>query len=187
MNRVLKYGHGAIKDAEDIKKLSKFIKEKICDKEGLVIVVSGTEKRKEDVLKEAESSGLQISREKFEDLMIAVEEETAVMLGIAMENIGLENKVITSNVAEISDDEYGAKKRSVDTSKIEEALADGNIVIATPYHRLGNYGSIEKYGAGGSDITAVAIAVQLGAECNIYGVSDGIYSSLLPRVAIQNG
>ena len=96
MNRVLKYGHGAIKDTEDIKKLSKFIKEKICDKEGLVIVVSGTEKRKEDVLKEAESSGLQISREKFEDLMIAVEEETAVMLGIAMENIGLENKVITS-------------------------------------------------------------------------------------------
>lgn len=180
MNRVLKYGHGAIKDTEDIKKLSKFIKEKICDKEGLVIVVSGTEKRKEDVLKEAESSGLQISREKFEDLMIAVEEETAVMLGIAMENIGLENKVITSNVAEISDDEYGAKKRSVDTSKIEEALADGNIVIATPYHRLGNYGSIEKYGAGGSDITAVAIAVQLGAECNIYGVSDGIYSSPLP-------
>ena len=85
------------------------------------------------------------------------------MLGIAMENIGLENKVITSNVAEISDDEYRAKKRSVDTSKIEEALADGNIVIATPYHRLGNYGSIEKYGAGGSDITAVAIAVQLGA------------------------
>lgn len=180
MNRVLKYGHGAIKDTEDIKKLSKFIKEKICDKEGLVIVVSGTEKRKEDVLKEAESSGLQISREKFEDLMIAVEEETAVMLGIAMENIGLENKVITSNVAEISDDEYGAKKRSVDTSKIEEALTDGNIVIATPYHRLGNYGSIEKYGAGGSDITAVAIAVQLGAECNIYGVSDGIYSSPLP-------
>lgn len=180
MNRVLKYGHGAIKDTEDIKKLSKFIKEKICDKEGLVIVVSGTEKRKEDVLKETESSRLQISREKFEDLMIAVEEETAVMLGIAMENIGLENKVITSNVAEISDDEYGAKKRSVDTSKIEEALADGNIVIATPYHRLGNYGSIEKYGAGGSDITAVAIAVQLGAECNIYGVSDGIYSSPLP-------
>ena len=43
-----------------------------------------------------------------------------------------------------------------------------------------SYSIFEKYGAGGSDITAVAIAVQLGAECNIYGFSDGIYSSPLP-------
>lgn len=178
MRKVLKYGHGAIENTADIVRLAKFINHNFDDKKGMVIVISGTREKKKIAIEEAKKFGGDITKEQFEDLMIAVEEVTSVMLGVAMDNLGMKTKVITSNFANPLDyQNVGNEKISIDTSKIEKAIEEGYIVIVTPYHRLANYGNADERGMGGADSTAVAIAAQLGSECAIYGVMDGIYST----------
>jgi len=65
---------------------------------------------------------------------------------------------------------------------LEAALADGEIPVITGFQGVTPEGRITTLGRGGSDLTAVAAAAALGAECDIYTDVDGIYSAD-PRIA----
>ena len=63
----------------------------------------------------------------------------------------------------------------IDVSKINESLDSGKIVIVTGFQGLNDEGDITTLGRGGSDTSAVALAVKLDGICEIYTDVDGIY------------
>ncbi|WP_330566281.1 aspartate kinase [Romboutsia sp. Marseille-P6047] len=63
----------------------------------------------------------------------------------------------------------------INVSKIEESLDHGKVVIVTGFQGLNDEGDITTLGRGGSDTSAVALAVKLNAKCEIYTDVDGIY------------
>jgi aspartate kinase len=64
----------------------------------------------------------------------------------------------------------------IDGNNIKESLEEGKIVIVAGFQGINEEGDITTLGRGGSDTTAVAIAVKLNGICEIYTDVDGIYS-----------
>ena len=63
----------------------------------------------------------------------------------------------------------------INVSKIKESLEEDKIVIVTGFQGLDERGDITTLGRGGSDTSAVALAVKLNGKCEIYTDVDGIY------------
>ncbi len=76
----------------------------------------------------------------------------------------------------ITDDNYGdANILEIRAEKVKEQLELGNIVIVTGFQGVTSDGSITTLGRGGSDITAAALGVALGAErVEVYTDVDGV-------------
>src|ERR671923_1305281 len=82
---------------------------------------------------------------------------------------------------------------SSEPARIERELAAGRVVVVAGFQGIGDEMEVTTLGRGGSDTTAVAIAVSLKAQaCEIYTDVRGIYTAdprfipaarLLPRIA----
>ncbi|HSN58615.1 MAG TPA: aspartate kinase, partial [Clostridiaceae bacterium] len=64
----------------------------------------------------------------------------------------------------------------IDNKKIRKSLNEGKIVIVAGFQGVNEEGDITTLGRGGSDTSAVAIAVKLKGICEVYTDVDGIYS-----------
>ncbi len=77
-----------------------------------------------------------------------------------------------------NDCHYNAKIEYIEKDRIIKELENGNIVVVAGFQGVCKQGDITTLGRGGSDTTAVAIAVALNAKkCEIYTDVDGVYSS----------
>ncbi|MFA6801014.1 MAG: aspartate kinase, partial [Acholeplasmataceae bacterium] len=65
----------------------------------------------------------------------------------------------------------------IDTSMIEKHLNKHQIVVVAGFQGVNDLGEITTLGRGGSDTSAVAIAVKLACDCEIYTDVDGIYTT----------
>src|SRR5207244_2839702 len=82
-----------------------------------------------------------------------------------------------------------ARIKTIDTRRIRQALADGNVVIVAGFQGVDEQLNITTLGRGGSDTTAVALAAVLKHEsdaqppvshpvgCEIYTDVDGVYTT----------
>jgi aspartate kinase len=81
-----------------------------------------------------------------------------------------------------------ARIREVKTDVILRELKEGRIVVIAGFQGVNEHGDITTLGRGGSDTTAVAIAIALKAhECQIYTDVDGVYTTdphLIPEARL---
>lgn len=90
---------------------------------------------------------------------------------------GVEATFLTGSQAGIvTDKTYGeARILRVDTLRIENLLANKNVVVVAGFQGISEDGEITTLGRGGSDTSAVALGVALGAEVvEIYTDVDGV-------------
>jgi aspartate kinase len=71
----------------------------------------------------------------------------------------------------------------VATEAITERLAAGQVVVVAGFQAVNAAGDVVTLGRGGSDTTAVALAAELGARCEIFTDVDGVYTGD-PRVVV---
>ena len=78
-----------------------------------------------------------------------------------------------------TDSVHGSARISdININRIQEELSKGSIVVVAGFQGLNNLGDVTTLGRGGSDTTAVALAVALNAErCEIYTDVEGIYTT----------
>jgi aspartate kinase len=113
-------------------------------------------------------------------LLSSGERVSAALLAIALQEMGYKAIALTGRQAGIITDSAHtyARIESIDTSKIEEKLKEGYIVIVTGFQGIDEKGDVTTLGRGGSDLSAVAIAGALGADaCEIYSDVDGVYTT----------
>jgi aspartate kinase len=100
---------------------------------------------------------------------------------MAIQNLGHEARSFTgSQAGVITDAEHGrAKIIDVAPGRIEAAIAEGAIAIVAGFQGVSQTTKdITTLGRGGSDTTAVALAVALGADvCEIYSDVDGVFTA----------
>ncbi|OJT89819.1 aspartate kinase, partial [Clostridioides difficile] len=63
----------------------------------------------------------------------------------------------------------------INVNRIKNSLDEGNVVIVTGFQGINEDGDVTTLGRGGSDTSAVALAVKLNGKCEIYTDVDGIY------------
>jgi aspartate kinase len=115
------------------------------------------------------------------DSMLATGEQVSIALfALACQALGEKVKSFSGLQAGIKTDEAHGRARIVDInpSRIKTELAKGRIAVVAGFQGVDRHGDLTTLGRGGSDTTAVALAVALKADtCEIYTDVDGIYTT----------
>src|SRR5262245_54256988 len=123
--------------------------------------------------------------EREKDVLLATGEQvTVALLSLALKEIGQPARSYLGHQVRIeTDNAYGkARILSIDSTKIVEALASGEVVVVAGFQGVDEDDNITTLGRGGSDTSAVALAAFLSADaCEIYTDVEGVFTTD-PRV-----
>jgi aspartate kinase len=177
---VMKFGGTSVADPERLKAVARRI---VASREAgtrVVAVLSAMGKTTDELIDLAhEVSPLPEPREL--DMLISVGERISVALAaMAINDLGHEAISLTGSQAGIVTDTVHGKAKIVDIrcQRIHEALDQDTIVLVAGFQGVSTGKEITTLGRGGSDTTAVALAVALGAEaCEIYTDVEGVYTA----------
>ena len=115
------------------------------------------------------------------DMLLSTGEQISVaLMAMAIHAEGVPAISFTGAQIGIVTDSYHTKARirNISTERMEQALAEGKIVIVAGFQGVDEHYNITTLGRGGSDTTAVALAAVLGADaCEIYTDVDGVYTT----------
>ncbi len=178
---VQKYGGSSVADAEAIKRVARRIVETKKAGNEVVVVVSAMGDTTDELIDLAnEVSPLPPARE-LDMLLTAGERISMAVLAMAIQNLGHEARSFTgSQAGVITDAEHGkAKIIDVTPGRIQAAIDEDAIAIVAGFQGVSQTTKdITTLGRGGSDTTAVALAVALRADvCEIYSDVDGIFTA----------
>ncbi len=194
---VQKYGGTSVGSAERIQEVAKRVIRHREKGDSIVVVVSamsGETNKLVALINELNPNGS--AREK--DVVLSTGEQVTIgLLSLALEAKGCPAISYTGSQAGVKTDNSFSKARinNIDCSKIKADLSAGKVVVVAGFQGVDDNGNITTLGRGGSDTTAVALAVALdAAECQIYTDVDGVYTtdprmvpeaSHIPKLALE--
>jgi len=177
---VQKYGGSSVANIDRIKAVAKRILSAKKRNTHLVVVVSALG----DTTDELEELAFNITKnppEREMDMLMATGEQiSCALLAMAIKTLGHDAISLTGTQVGIKTDTSHTKARieSINARRIRKALAENKIVIVAGYQGVTKEEDITTLGRGGSDLTAVALAVTLkAAVCEIYTDVNGIYTT----------
>ncbi len=183
MIRVLKFGGSSIKDIDSIRAISQHIAKLIDEGIKPVVVVSALKGYTDELLRMAYSISSKPARRELDMLLSVGERISMSLLSIALNDIGIPSISFTgSQVGIITEDRFNsARIYEVKLYRIKDALKEGKVPIVAGFQGVSHNKEITTLGRGGSDLTAVALAVALKEEypkttCEMYKDVPGIYA-----------
>lgn len=123
-------------------------------------------------------------------LVATGEEQSALLLGMALERAGIES--VVASVADIGLTTRGPRLSSepvaLDRRRLETLLEESAVVIVPGFAGLGSEGETTLLGRGGSDLTALFIAAEIdAADCLLCKDVDGLYECDPARTTLRPG
>ena len=146
----------------------------------IVAVVSAQGKTTDKLIKEAKELSSNPDLRELDSLLSVGEQISASKLAILLNRLGHEAISMTGwQIGIKTTNEFqNAKIKNIDVSKIQRELQENKIVIVTGFQGVDENSNITTLGRGGSDTSAVALAIALKAsKCYIFSDVDGIYTS----------
>ena len=132
-----------------------------------------------------EAAALHDPRE-YDVVVASGEQVTAGLLAMTLQNMGLEARSFMGWQLLSATGAHGnARIDAVESQSLDQALKSGTVCVIPGFQGVSEDGRIATLGRGGSDTSAVAIAVGVGADrCDIYTDVDGVYTTD-PRIVPQ--
>ena len=177
---VQKFGGTSLADTDRFKAVAQIIKETSKKGKKVVAVVSamaGETQRLIDLAKEVQE--IPDPRE-YDALISSGEQVSVALLAMSLRNEKVNSKSYTAFQLGLRTDDYHGKARisSIDTKNLLEDISSNIIPVITGFQGINEEGDITTLGRGGSDTSAVALAVALKAEeCQIFTDVDGVYTT----------
>ena len=182
MNQIIiqKYGGSSVADAERIQRVTSHIIEQKKKGYNPVVVVSAMGDSTDHLIELAKSITDTPSSREMDMLLSTGEQISISLLAMAIEAKGYSAISLTGYQCGIQTDPYYSKAKinEINTKRIMTEINDDKIVIVAGFQGINSSGDITTLGRGGSDTTAVALAVALNADlCEIYTDVKGIYTA----------
>jgi len=178
---VQKFGGSSVADAEGIKRVAARIAASKRSGQQVVVVVSAMGDTTDELIDLANQVSPMPDGRELDMLLTAGERISMALLAMAISNLGLEARSFTGSQAGIITTSTHGRARVIDVTpgRIQEALKEGAIAIVAGFQGVAqDTKDITTLGRGGSDTTAVALAVSLDADvCEIYTDVDGVFSA----------
>lgn len=175
---VMKFGGSSLSDTDRIRAAASRITNELSRGHRVVAVVSAQGETTDELLQKAAQITSGAAPRELDSLLSTGEQQSAVMMALAVQALGFPAVSLTGWQAGIlTDAVYGnARVLGLEQHRIHTALAEGNAVIVAGFQGINSSQDITTLGRGGSDTTAVALAAFLRAdECRIYTDVDGVY------------
>lgn len=186
---VQKYGGSSVADAAGIKRVAQRVvatKEQGHDVVVAVSAMGDTTDELIDLANKVSPDATAHARE-FDMLLTSGERQSMALLAMAINDVANERGLAYearsftgSQAGLITDAQHGrAKILSITPERIQAALGDGAIAIVAGFQGVSkDTKDITTLGRGGTDTTAVALAVALNADvCEIYTDVDGVFTA----------
>ena len=177
---VQKYGGTSVATAEHIRKVAKRVAVEKRKGKAVVVVVSAMGKTTDELIALSKALSNQPARREMDMLLHAGEVISASLLAIALEEEGESAVSLTGSQAGMITDETHMQARieQVEGERILRHLTQGRVVVITGFQGVSRKNEITTLGRGGSDTSAVAFAVGIGArQCEILTDVDGVYTA----------
>ncbi len=177
---VQKYGGSSVADADKIKNVARravSAKEKGND---VVVVVSAMGKTTDNLIKLANQITEQPDERELDVLLSTGELISSTLLAMALKSMGYEAISLSGAQAGIQTDKIFSRARilGVEAKRMIQELNSGKIVIVAGFQGITSEMDVTTLGRGGSDTTAVALAIALKANiCEIYTDVKGVYTA----------
>jgi aspartate kinase len=177
---IMKFGGASVAEPKNFLSIAQIIAARLQSNPRLVVVVSAMGNTTDQLLKLAREVHPNPPRRE-QDMLVSVGERISIsLLAMALSLNGQEAISFTGSQSGIitTDDHAEAKIIDVRPARIVKALDQGRIAIVAGFQGVSRQGEITTLGRGGSDTTAVALAVALGSErVEFYKDVGGIYDN----------
>ena len=177
---VQKFGGSSVANAERILRVAEIITNTYKKGNQVVVVLSAQGDTTDELLEKAAEINPNASKRELDMLLSTGEQVSISLMAMAIEKMGF--PVISLAAWQIGMDTtaaYGAARiKKVSGTRIREELDKNKIVLVAGFQGVNKYHDVTTLGRGGSDTTAVALAVALKADlCQIYTDVDGVYTA----------
>lgn len=176
---VQKYGGSSVATTEKIKRVAETVIKRQKKGHKMVVVVSAMGDTTDDLISLANGISKKPDKRELDALLSTGEMISSALLAMAIKDMGYEAISYTAyQIGMKTSGQYGKSLiEDLEVEKINKSLKEDKIVIIAGFQGINEIGDITTLGRGGSDTTAVAIAVKLDGVCEIYTDVDGIYST----------
>ena len=180
---VQKYGGTSVATPALIQSVARRIRVSRESGARLVVVVSAMGKstdRMLDMAREVTNNQSVVDPREVDTLLSAGELISSSLLALALASLGVTAVSLSAYQAGIRT--FGTHRQAriaeINAERIQRELDDGKVVVVTGFQGVAGDGDVTTLGRGGSDTSAVALAVELKAErCEIYTDVEGIYTA----------
>lgn len=182
---VQKFGGSSVADAERIFHVADIVTKTYQQGNDVVVVLSAQGDTTDDLIAKAAEINDAPSKREMDMLLSTGEQISIALAAMAIEKLGFPVVSLTGwQVGMQTDSAYGAARiKRVNCERIREELDKRRIVLVAGFQGVNKYDDVTTLGRGGSDTTAVALAVALKADlCQIYTDVDGVYTADPRRV-----
>ncbi|SCY14937.1 aspartate kinase [Lysinibacillus fusiformis] len=184
---VMKFGGAALASPEQIQEAAR---KAIAERDrgfDVVVVVGAMRQTIQDVKMSVLHFTDDVSKRELDAVVSSCSQLSSSVFAIAIQEAGYNAVSLTGWQAGISTDHMHSHARinHIDVSRIDEHLLQGQIVVIAGDQGIDNDQNITTLGKGGTETTAVALAVALDAErTDIYTNVDGVYTAD-PRFVVK--
>ena len=192
---VMKFGGTSVANLDRIRHVSQLVEAEVKEGNEVAVVVSamsGETNRLVALVDELDADSPQQGatlggdiEDEYDSIVATGEQVTSGLLAIALRRRGLKARSWLGWQIPLRTDMAHSKARiaEIESSAIGPSMEDGNVAVVAGFQGISDDGRISTLGRGGSDTSAVALAVALKADrCDIYTDVDGIYTTD-PRIA----
>ena len=177
---VQKYGGSSVADAERIKSVAQRIAATKAQGNQVVVIVSAMGDTTDELVELAYQVAREPGARELDVLLSTGEIVSSTLLAMALKSLGYGAISLSGAQAGIQTDAVYNRARilKVEPRRVVEDLEKGNIVIVAGFQGITEEKNVTTLGRGGSDTTAVALAVSLKAEvCQLYTDVKGVYTA----------
>lgn len=177
---VQKFGGSSVANAERIQRVAGIIADTYFEGNDVVVVLSAQGDTTDDLIAKAHEINPNPSKREMDMLLSTGEQMSVALMAMCLEKMGV--PCVSLNAWQIglrTNSEYGnARIKKLTGERIRHELGLRRIVLVTGFQGINKYEDITTLGRGGSDTSAVAVAVALRADlCQIYTDVEGVYTS----------
>ena len=177
---VQKFGGSSVANAQKLQNVCNIITRTYDAGNDVVVVLSAQGDTTDDLIDKAKEINPHASKREMDVLLSTGEQISIALAAMCIEKMGYPVVSLTGWQVGMntSSDYSSARIRKVEGDRLRKELDKHRIVLVAGFQGVNKYGDITTLGRGGSDTTAVALAVALKADlCQIYTDVDGVYTT----------
>ncbi len=177
---VQKFGGTSVADCDRIKNVARRVIAARKKGNDMVVVLSAMAGQTNHLISLARQMQEFPNPRELDVLLSTGEQVTIALFCMAAREMGVEAVSFLGHQVPIRTNNSHTKARiaEIDTDRLRGVLDKGQIAVVAGFQGVTDYGDITTLGRGGSDTTAVAVAVALNADmCEIFTDVEGVYST----------
>ncbi len=177
---VQKYGGTSVGSLELIRTVAEKVAALRAQGQNVVVVVSAMGDHTDRLVDLARGVCQEPEPREMDVLLSTGEQVSIALLAMALNARGCRARSYTGSQVRVRTSDVATKARilGIDTERLERDIHAGVVPVVAGFQGVSEHGDITTIGRGGSDTTAVALAVALKAdECQILTDVDGVYTT----------